>query len=306
MVDHQRLYEVKTATIQNFAPLWVSNFEANKSRIHKAPGVASLFERFQDIPAIVVGAGPSLDKNMIWLREAQDKAIIIAVDTIFSSLMKAGINPTVVVTLDPQADVARFLDNVDSSRKLLVAPTIAHPQALDRWNGDIVFYNKYAPDIPELTRIASINPGLGYLIPGGSVLSVGLDLEYRMGANPIGFVGQDLSYPSKGAAYAGDTLYGDGDYETLFSQRMEQMVTETDIFGRSVWTQKSMFVTKQWMEWAFTSWKRKNHADFYNLTEGGIVTQHCNIISLKEWVTRFCHEKKNLEWGIKKALKRKK
>lgn len=305
MIDHRRLYEVKSATIQNFASLWVSNFNANKSRIHNAHGVASLFEKFRNIPAVVVGAGPSLDKNIMWLGQAQGRAIIIAVDTIFASLIKAGITPTVVVTLDPQVEVARFFRDVDSSRRLLVAPTIAHPESLDQWKGDIVFYNKYAPDIPELVKIASINPGLGYLIPGGSVLTIGLDLEYRMGANPVAFAGQDLSYRSEGAAYAGDTLYGDNDYQSLFGDRIEQMVSDTDIFGRTVRTQKSMFVTKQWMEWAFTSWKRKNHADFYNLTEGGIVTRHCNITSLKEWVSRFCLETKNLEWGIRKALKTK-
>ncbi len=306
MVDDQRLYEVKSATIQNFNALWLANYQANASAISRSYGVSSLFEKFDDIPGIAVGAGPSLDKNLQWLEAAQGKAIIICVDTILSAVTQAGITPNIVITLDPQQEIAPFFHDIDSSRRLLVAPTITHPNTLSAWKGEVVFYNKFAPDIPQLTKIAQLNAGLGYLTPGGTVLSVALDLLFRMGANPIGFMGQDLSYPSSGPAYSQGTLYGDGAFQELYSDQLDDMVKDTDIFGKEVFTKKSMFITKQWMEWAFTTWKRKHPAAYYNLTEGGIVTKECHIVTLAEWILRFCGKKKNLDWALKKALRRKK
>ncbi len=304
MVDAKRLFEVKSTTVSNFGRLWTANYEANRSFISRYPGVVSLFERFNGVPAIVVGAGPSLDKNIRWLPPAQDRALIIGVDTILAGLENAGVKPTIAVTLDPQPDIARLFTGVNTTGRLLVAPTIAHPTTLEAWKGEIAFYNKYAPDIPQLTKIAQANPGAGYLIPGGSVLSIGLDLAFRMGANPIAFIGQDLSYPP-GSAYSKNTVYGDADYKELLKEKLGDMVTDIDIFGRETPTQKSLFITKQWMEWAFTTWKRKGPADYYNCTEGGIVTKHCHIITLEEWVLRFCKEKKNFKWALEKAFKRK-
>ncbi len=305
MVDQKRLFEVKSAAISNFNELWTANFKANKSLIARYPGVTSLFEKFTDIPAIVVGAGPSLDKNIRWLAPAQDHALIISVDTILGAMEKIGVRPTIAVSLDPQPDIAMMFEGVRSSGIPLVAPTIIHPSVLEAWKGELVFYNKFAPDIPRLVEIGKSNPETGYLIPGGSVLSIGLDLAFRMGANPIAFIGQDLSYP-KGSAYSKNTIYGDAGYEELLKEKLGDMVTDTDIFGRETPTQKSLFVTKQWMEWAFTTWKRKNKADFYNCTEGGIVTRHCQITTFEEWVLKFCKDKKNFKWAIQKALKRKK
>ena len=56
------------------------NILANTPRIIHSSGVKSIFTKFNNIPAIVVGAGPSLDKNVTLLKEVKDRAVIIAVD----------------------------------------------------------------------------------------------------------------------------------------------------------------------------------------------------------------------------------
>ena len=305
--DLRRVHEVKAATLWTFEALWNGNYEANRALISRSPGVSQLFGKFGDVPAVIAGAGPSLEKNIHLLNNVQNRAAIIAVDTVLMPLLSAGVSPTVTVMLDPQPDVAVFFSGVNTSRKTLVAPSIASPKALSEWKGEIVFYNKFAPDIPALSRIASQSPELGYLIPGGSVLSVGLDLAFRMGAPSIGFVGQDLSYPPGGRAYVPGTTYGDVDTDSALANVNEEIVLETDIFGRSLRTKKSLSVTRQWMEWAFVNLRRDGaKASFYNLTEGGIVTRDCFVMSLAEWSGRFLRESFNLDWRLKKAFQKKK
>ncbi|MBI4828608.1 MAG: DUF115 domain-containing protein [Nitrospinae bacterium] len=303
MVDDKTLYEVKSRTQANFGALWLRNFAAIKGEVSRRPRISALFDTLEGVPAIVVGAGPSLDKNLRLLKLAEGRALIICVDTILSALQTADIAPSVVVTLDPQPETALMFSRARTESLTLAAPTIISPRALAAWKGEVVFYHKYAPDIPPLVQVARAAPQVGYLIPGGSVLSVGLDLAFRMGCDPIAFAGQDLSYPP-GAAYSRHTVYGDAGFGEMFREKMGDMVTSADIFGRVLPTQKSLFVTKQWMEWAFGALKREKPAAFYNCTEGGIVTQGCRIVTLREWLARFARERRNIAWAMKKALSR--
>ena len=53
-----------------------------------------------DVPAFVVSAGPSLNKNIKELRRAKNKSFIIAVDTAVKPLLQEGIVPDMFATLD--------------------------------------------------------------------------------------------------------------------------------------------------------------------------------------------------------------
>ncbi|HNV72854.1 MAG TPA: DUF115 domain-containing protein, partial [Candidatus Ozemobacteraceae bacterium] len=57
------------------------------------PGVRRLFGRFAGLPAVVVAAGPSLEKNVALLAEIKDRFLIIAVDTAFRQLTVRGLKP---------------------------------------------------------------------------------------------------------------------------------------------------------------------------------------------------------------------
>ena len=54
----------------------------------------------KDISAIVIAAGPSLNKNIKELKRAKGKAFLIAVDTAVKRLLKEGIVPDMYATLD--------------------------------------------------------------------------------------------------------------------------------------------------------------------------------------------------------------
>lgn len=305
MVDNRSLYEVKTATVQLLNQLWEENYRANRGLIHRNPGVSSLMNRFEGLPAVLVGASPSLDKNMKYLDYAEDRCVLAVCDAVLEPLFRRGIRPSFVVNLDPQETVLKFFTDVDTRDLVLVAPTIAHPKLLEFWKGEIVFFNKYAPDIPSLVNIARRCEKIGYLIPGGTVLSVAFDLVFRLGCDPIVFVGQDLSYPGPGS-HSSETVYGSESSEDVITAMGEDIVYHKDIFGRELPTLKSMFVTKQWLEWAFSNWKRKNPPRIFNCTEGGILSEHCEISPFQETIFRYCKKKINLKWKIRKCLRPKK
>jgi hypothetical protein len=300
----EQIREVKSATLIRFNQVWQQNFQVNRNTVERNPGVIALKNKFRGLPCIVVGAGPSLDKNIRFLHRAQNKAVIISCDAALKPLMGQGIVPDFVVCLDPQEEISRFLVNVPHKGITLVVPSIVHPHVIKLWENDVLFFNKFAPDIPTLVEIQKIVPHIGILTPGGTVLSVTYDLAFQAGGTPIIFVGQDLSYPKKKSHSHGSDAAGQS-LKIMMEKQKDHLVLETDINSQSLRTLKSMSVSKQWFNWAFTTWKRENPLSVFNCSEAGILTDHCILQPLTEAIYKHCNQKLNVPWILKKALKRK-
>ncbi|QPJ65117.1 MAG: DUF115 domain-containing protein [Candidatus Nitrohelix vancouverensis] len=302
MIRDRHIHEVKQATSLRFSELWKRNFNSNKNAILRNQGVAALRDRFKGTPSIVVGAGPSLDKNIALLQRSADKALIISSDAALKPLLRRGVKPSVVVCLDPQEEISKFFKGTPSRNMLLVAPSIVHPRALDCWEGSVVFYNKHAPDIPVLTEIQRLIPNIGVLTPGGTVLSVAYDLAFQSGSNPIIFVGQDLSWTTP-KTHSRNSEMEDNDFTETLHRQKDNIVNETDLFGRTRPTLKCMSVSKEWFYWAFSNWNRKQPTRILNCSESGILMEHCTVMPLREALNQYCRKTINVAWTLKKALK---
>ena len=302
MNEDRHIQEVKSATTLRFNDLWKKNFQANRNAILKNPGIVALTQKLKEVPAIIVGAGPSLDKNINLLIRAQEHSIILASDAALKPLLLQGVTPSLVVSLDPQEEIAKFFKGVSHKGMTLVAPSIIHPRVLDLWGGGVIFFHKHAPDIPALEDIANEIPKIGRLTPGGSVLSVAYDLAFQSGTNPIIFTGQDLSYPKK-KTHSRDSEDENIDLDATVEKQRENIVYEIDINGCSIPTLKSMSVSKQWFDWAFTTWKRPGLTEIINCSEAGILTENCSLMPLSEAIYKYCNKKINVDWKIKKILK---
>ena len=290
---NERIREVKKATIQRFNEAWQNNFNANWPAISRNQGIKPLKDKFRDIPVILIGAGPSLDRNIEFLHVAADKSVLIASDAALRPLLKESISPSFVICLDPQPEISKFFQGLNTHHFNLIAPTIIHPMVLSLWEGRVIFYNKFAPDIPVLTKIQELAKQILPLTPGGSVLSIAYDFAFQIGGNPIIFTGQDLSFP-KGQGYTSSTIYKDIDQRDILLRESKHIVLEEDMFNKNIPTNKIMSVSRQWFEWAFTTWKRPNPVTIINSSEAGILKNHCDILPLKESVYLYCRKKINV------------
>lgn len=74
-------------------------------------------------PTLLLGAGPSLRENIQWLKENQNKFIIVSIGAALNTLKQFNIKPDIVTSYDPQAFVTnQFRNNTDlieNSIKLL-------------------------------------------------------------------------------------------------------------------------------------------------------------------------------------------
>lgn len=174
---------------------WAANAAANYPVMKGSMGVAFLKNAAKDVPAVVVGIGPSLDDSIQDLKRAPRHAIIIATDAALRPLARHGIHPDIVVNFDARDEQRTMWETLDTSRYVLLANSVTSPHTISAWKGSAMFFNMMQSDDEFCSNILpSINPYLGQLPNMGTVGNGAVYLAKFMGCNPILGVGMDLCY----------------------------------------------------------------------------------------------------------------
>lgn len=88
------------ATEMSFSFTWLDNTIKNLKYILKNPDVSNLKGLFENLPVIIVSAGPSLEKNINDLKNLYHKALIISVGSAANILEKHNICPHIMLGID--------------------------------------------------------------------------------------------------------------------------------------------------------------------------------------------------------------
>ena len=191
---------------QQIDPNHLENFLMIEDDARRGQGILGTRGVFKDKPAIVVGAGPSLDKHLDLLKEYQDNFVIISCDAAFPILYENGIHPDVIFVADWTAKQKyNFREGGNKSGKHIdltdyniVIPSIVHKEVVDEVNRSpkhhTFWYNVYDPGSKLMTLIPNKIGKKGALVAG--VLTTGMLYQFAlgMGCEPIVFIGHDLCY----------------------------------------------------------------------------------------------------------------
>jgi len=94
-----RMAETLAKCLRNEYP-HPTNLSNNWPVLQQRPGIGRLFGKMQGCPAVVVGAGPSLDVDMPVLREIQDRVLIISCDTAVRPLLNNRVRVDFALAID--------------------------------------------------------------------------------------------------------------------------------------------------------------------------------------------------------------
>ncbi|MFW6180562.1 MAG: motility associated factor glycosyltransferase family protein [Spirochaetota bacterium] len=191
-----------------FESLWMRNVIDNTPFLVGRSSILPLQGALRGSPALVLGAGPSLDSQLDLLRGAPDALPLIAVDTVLSPLLASGVHPHLVVTLDGQwhslGDFTRAFTGGDGGggeSSVLVADVVSCPQVVKRWSGPLCFsqsaqkvtQGSKAQDHPLPGLLAREHP-VPALACGGSVATTAVELALYLEADPVLVAGLDLAF----------------------------------------------------------------------------------------------------------------
>ncbi|MGR3178541.1 MAG: 6-hydroxymethylpterin diphosphokinase MptE-like protein [Candidatus Anammoxibacter sp.] len=192
--EEKRLVDSCTATLLQLSKEFVNTFLSNIPFILRNPGVNKLKDIFKDRPAIIVSAGPSIDKNLHLLRNAKGKAVIIAVDAVVPTLLPCGIIPDIIVGIDPlECNIPMFKDNPLLSDVPFVCIGQYTSEIVRLYPGPLFVSNSENNIVYNwLKNFLEDKGAIGCF--GGSVAHFAFSVAEFMGCGVIAFVGQDLSY----------------------------------------------------------------------------------------------------------------
>ena len=120
-------------TVEGRTASWLTNVRANREtyRVGNPPLLG--------VTAYVVGAGPSLRKNVAELRQVGRLGVVICVDAAFRFLTEQGITPDYCVTIDADSRMLSMVEGADTRKTTLIAQASASPNLVAYWQGPRYF-----------------------------------------------------------------------------------------------------------------------------------------------------------------------
>ena len=252
-----------------------------------------------DVPAIVVSAGPSLNKNLMDLKKAVGKACIIATDTAVKPLLNAGIIPNLFVIIDGLKPGLLF-EHKDISKVPMVTMTGVSVEPMDYHKGKKFFYYSDSQYEEHMLNLLSNEEGCDMTLPnlptGGSVANNAYSMGVYMGARTIILIGQDL-------AMTGNRTHADG----TFKDKMDEIDAKSgeyfeveSIDGGKVLTREDFNRYRIWFEGRAKEWK---HITMVDATEGGALIHGSKVMTLKQAIRKYCKRDYNVKWHIDHSKK---
>lgn len=227
-----------------------------------------------DIPAIVVSAGPSLDKNMNKLKDAKGKAVIIAVDSALKYLLQKDIIPDFTITVDPNKPM-RCFEHPNSLEIPIICKFESNCSILEAHKARKIFYGSEL----FLRRLYQQQGKKTMVVAeaGGSVATCATAVCRDLGFKKIILVGQDL-------AYSGDVSYAGGDSFPIAEESAGITMVDGTI-EEKVKTRRDWYFFLRWFE----NFKIANpDITLIDATEGGAKIHGSIIMTLEEAIQQNC------------------
>lgn len=286
IIERMRDEAVKKGTSLSFQRVIPRNTLYNMKHTIRTRNIGQIREALEgypleDIPAVVVCAGPSLDKNIQELKKIQGRALIIVVDAALRAVMRAGIHPDLVCTVDPNPP-ERFFTDLDLCGLTWCCENASKPEIIRKY-GERVYYFGYF----EKGWNQMISEMLGYGFPvlptGGSVSSIAFAMALYFGFRKIVFMGQDLAFTG-GKSHTSGIEGALGDNDKYIKSRCLMEVEGID--GTMLQTDFQMWYYKQWFEKAIRDGGDRMRV--IDATEGGARIEGTENMKMSEVVAGEC------------------
>jgi hypothetical protein len=270
-------------TINAWRHYWIHQYRHNQK--HFGPfadrSIAKLFKKHLGQTAILVGSGPSLKKNAHQLKDVPAEIPVVSCLHNFHFLEDLGVRVDYYVSLDcgpitvdevseggnPETDYWE-----KTKGKTLLAYAGSWPQLLEKWQGEILFFNAPIPDAGIQQQLAEIEKFNIHVSNGGNVLGACLYIAKAfLGCPTVVFLGADFSFSYDSKFHSWNSQY---------DAKIGQAIHLTDVYGVRVKTWPSYRNFKSFFEWV----AQQVPGEYINCTEGGCLGSYPdgNIAAIKQ------------------------
>ncbi|MEM1355157.1 MAG: 6-hydroxymethylpterin diphosphokinase MptE-like protein [Planctomycetota bacterium] len=270
----------------------VRNLTCNMVPYAAGPTIAELEGAAKGYPAICVGAGPSLVKNLDLLKDpaVREQVVVIGVQTTLKPMLDRGIRPDFITAIDYSQICTRFYEDLPPLPDVtLVAEPKCHPAILEAYPGPVRVCKSPLNDqlLGDLARpIPTIKSAT-------TVAHLSFYLAQLLGCDPVLFIGQDLGF-SDGLYYTPGTAVHNvwapelGPFNTIETMEWTRIVRmrgnlrrAEDIHGQPIFTDEQMSTYLSQFERDFADAEQAG-LTLIDATEGGMPKRHTTTMPLHE------------------------
>lgn len=269
---------MNSSTIYFFKSIWIRSNFSNFKYILKSYQLFDFKNMFNNKPIIVVGAGPSLNKNVHLLKELKGKICIISAFSAAKVLEKEGIVPDFITTIDSlQYGITDFEANIP-----LICTKHCNRELLEKHKANKIFSinsNEFLKSILENIKEDNV-------FPGTTVTYFCSTIASYFGASEIILIGQDFSWTKEDTHAKGSVhnknLYGYKEYHHY------NMPVE-DMYGNTVYTNKPFMKFKE----SFEEYVKilPENIRLIQASEGGLKIEGAETRILRECIDIYCKNK---------------
>lgn len=310
--NDQSLHNSLVNEYLDFGSAFFRNFYQNIDLLPGSCLGTSLFGKFKNVPAIICGAGPSLNKHLSLLKSLQNKALIFAGGSSLNALTSNGVTPHFGAGIDPNStQLLRIRETCHVKVPFFFRNRIYH-EALKSVQGPRLYIpGSGGYDISELFENELKIHRDQILDEGHNVINFEVEVAHAMGCHPIIFVGMDLAYTDM-KAYADGIVKDSRVTKNKILQEPKindpsafdlKAILRKDIFGKPIYTLWKWIVESEWMG-DFAKEHPKIH--LINATEGGLGFPGIENLTLSEVQKKYLKKNFDLEFRIKDEIEKSK
>lgn len=282
----------------------------NIPAMYRAYPPSVLKNRAMGCPALIVAAGPSLNKNIDQIVSAAGHAAIFSVDTSLRLLRARGIEPHFVVTKDASDLNERHFEGIEYLGKtLFVFDPQVSPRLTGKYQGPSIFLPHRCRCLHRYLQGRHLTDD--DMLPFSQTVALAaFHLAHLMGCSPIIFVGLDLAFPrGAGSSHAagtaleaevsytasGEMVYRRPEGGDAYREQVE-MVRTPGVDGGMVPTSPIFYECIRYLEGLIA----ETGVHCVDATEGGARIEGTEIIPFSEALERYLRD----EWNVWSMLDR--
>ncbi len=269
------------------SPLVYENILNNALKLPKVFDLYGLQDAFKGLPAIICGAGPSLNKNGAKLNELKDRALIFAGGRSLSVLNDLGVEPHLSIGVDPYKEHKTTLRCNNFFELPLVYRSRMQHEAVELAQGFLL----YTPGAIGYSFVKWLENALEvsspFLEEGLNVVNFNLQIARILGCDPIILIGSDLAYTDQKAysdSIPDEQCLPDPNEFQSDDLTLNRGYLREDLHGNPIFTLWKWIEEAKWIE----EFSKKHPAlRIINATEGGLKLQGLEHITLKKTEEKY-------------------
>jgi len=267
-------YWVNISSSNNLVNVMLDNFE-NNQELNDEPA-DNLKDIFKNKDIVIIGAGPSLDNNLDYLRKFLNRTyvVIVCVGKAAKKLISENITPGYIVVIDAKKGTRWQTNGIENTGVPLIYLSTAAHNLVSEYNGKR--YIAYQDGIEISKEYAEKNNLVAYK-SGGSVATFIIDYLIHMNCKSVICIGLDMGY-------IGDNTHADGIGRKLQNKKSLRKVEAVN--GGEIYTNKTLDIYRRWIERRIENVK---DIKFINAS-GGARIHGMAEKSLKEITEDYCQQ----------------